>query len=108
MNETKLYQKVRNSLDMFALTFEHQRLHENFSVAATIFGDIIAKLKKQNLNTGLPFEIDNLFELLHRDKITAYQVPVGNIFIDMDAKSKVVEVPVQDVRTKHLIHLLTR
>ena len=103
-----MYQKTRNSLDMFALTFEHQRLVENFSIAATIYADIVAKLKKQNLNVGLPFEIDNLFELLHREKVTAFQVPVGNIFIEMDSKSKVVEVPVQDARTKHLIHLLTR
>jgi len=26
----------------------------------------------------------------------------------MDSRSKVVEVPVQDARTKHLIHLLAR
>ena len=77
-------------------------------MAATIYADIIAKLKKQNIGVGLPYEIDNLFELLHREKVTATQVPVGNIFIDMQSNGKVVEVPVQDVRTKHLIHLLTR
>ena len=42
------------------------------------------------MSTGLPVEIDNLFELLQREKIVAYQVPVGNIFIEMDSKSKVV------------------
>lgn len=90
MSETKLYHKVRRSLDIFGLTFEHQRLKENFAVAATIFTDIVAKLKRQNISSGLPVEIDNLFELLQRAKIVAYQVPVGNIFIEMESNSKVV------------------
>ena len=61
MSETKLYQKVRRSLEIFGLTFEHQRLKENFKVAATIFSDIVAKLKKQNVGLSLPTEINNLF-----------------------------------------------
>ena len=41
MPETKLYANARRSLDFFALSFEYQRLRENFSVAATIFGDLV-------------------------------------------------------------------
>jgi hypothetical protein len=106
MSETKLYQKVRKYLDIFALSFEYQRLKENFSVAATIFADLIEQLKRQNVSFRLPKEVDNLFELLQREKVEAFQVPVGNIFIELNSQSKVVEVPVQDARTKHLIHLL--
>jgi chaperonin cofactor prefoldin len=61
-----------------------------------------------NRHLSLPREVDNIFELLQREKVVAYQGGVGNIFIDMDSRSKVVEVPVQDARTKHLIHLLAR
>jgi hypothetical protein len=44
--------------------------------------------------------------LLQREKVEAVQYATGAINIDMGAISKVVEVPVQDARTKHLIHLL--
>lgn len=30
----------------------------------------------------------------------------GAVFIDFDVNTKLIEVPVQDARTKHLIHLL--
>lgn len=108
MPETKLYANARRSLDIFGLSFEYQRLKENFSIAATIFADLIEKLKRENKHYSLPKEVDNIFELLQREKVVAFQGAVGNIFIDMDSKSKVVEVPVQDARTKHLIHLLAR
>jgi hypothetical protein len=35
------------------------------------------------------------------------QVQSGAIFIDVDVNTKIIEVPVQDARTKHLIHLLS-
>ena len=34
-------------------------------------------------------------------------VQSGAIFIDVDVNTKIIEVPVQDARTKHLIHLLS-
>ena len=109
MSETKLYQKVRKSLQYTTLLFDYQRIKENFSVAATIFADAVEKLKSQNVRLVLPQEISNLFELLQREKIVAFQVPVGNIFVELEGNScKTVEVPVQDARTKHLIHLLSK
>jgi hypothetical protein len=71
----------------------------------TTFGGLITgqfdKLRAQ----GIRFEYEsNLFELL---KGQGLEISVVNgIAHVIDYKEKVVEVPVQDSRTKHLIHLL--
>ena len=44
---------------------------------------------------------------MQREKVVGVQVQSGAIFIDVDVNTKIVEVPVQDARTKHLIHLLS-
>jgi len=44
--------------------------------------------------------------LLQREKVVALQAESKAIFIDVDVSAKIIEVPVQDARTKHLIHLL--
>jgi hypothetical protein len=45
--------------------------------------------------------------LLQKEKVTVFQAASGVLNIEFGAAaSKVVEVPVQDARTKHLIHLL--
>lgn len=98
---------MQHSIEKYRTMQEFKRLKENFGAAATIFGDIIAQLKRDNASIRLPKQIDNIFELLQKDKITAVQLKSGVINIDIATGiSKVVEVPVQDARTKHLIHLL--
>lgn len=42
--------------------------------------------------------------MLQQEKVTAVQVQAG-VFISVDV-GKTIEVPVQDARTKHLLHLL--
>lgn len=46
----------------------------------------------------------NIFDILQREKIQAYKTEGGVIFVS-DFSQKTVEVPVQDARTKHLLHL---
>jgi hypothetical protein len=38
--------------------------------------------------------------------VVAAQVATGAVFVSLSSGSRTVEVPVQDARTKHLIHLL--
>ncbi len=54
----------------------------------------------------LPAGADNIFELLKQEKVVAAQVASGAVFISHTTGSRTIEVPVQDARTKHLIHLL--
>ena len=107
MPETKLYEKMQNSIEKYKIMQEYKRIKENFSIAAGIFNDLVAQLKKDNANYRLPREVDNIFELLKREKVTVFQGVSGVLNIELsNAVAKVVEVPVQDARTKHLIHLL--
>lgn len=38
--------------------------------------------------------------------MVAAQVNSGAVFVNLSHEAKVVEVPVQDARTKHLVHIL--
>ena len=104
MSETKLYEKMQYSIDRYRFNQEAKRLRDNFAAAGGIFADFIAQLKRDNANYRLPGEVDNIFALLQQEKVAAVQVAAG-VFISVDM-GKTVEVPVQDARTKHLLHLL--
>ena len=104
MSETKLYEKMQYSIDRYRFNQEAKRLRDNFAAAGGIFADFIAQLKRDNANYRLPGEVDNIFALLQQEKVAAVQVEAG-VFISVDV-GKTVEVPVQDARTKHLLHLL--
>jgi len=109
MPETKLYEKMQFSIEKYHRMQDYQRIKQNFAIAAGLFNDFVTVLGRDNVSFKLPKEAENIFELLSRDKVTAVQVQSGAIFVDLDVTStstRTVEVPVQDARTKHLIHLL--
>lgn len=106
MTETKLYQKMLYSIDQYRKAQEYQRLRQNFATASSVFSNFISQLRTDNASYRLPREIDNIFEILQQEKVEAIQSLSGDVRIDLGTASKVIEVPVQDARTKHLIHLL--
>jgi hypothetical protein len=106
MTESKLYEKMQYSIERYQSTQEFRRLQENFTIAAGIFAEFVAQLQRDNANYQLPAGVENIFALLQQEKVMAIQVQTGAIFVNLDSGSKVVEVPVQDARTKHLLHLL--
>ena len=57
-------------------------------------------------NPGLRIELDNNFlDLLGNDKVTVERIDGGTVFMERYVE-KTVEVPVQDSRSKYLLHLL--
>lgn len=46
----------------------------------------------------------NIFDILQREKVQAYRTEKGALFVS-DYSQRTVQVPVQDARTKHLLHL---
>lgn len=104
MNETRLYQKVQYSIDIYHMGEDYRRIKENFAIAAGIYREFIAVLKEKNVNMQFPIQTDRLFEVLQASETVGVQVQSGAIFIT-EGKEKVVEVPVQEVQTKRLIHL---
>jgi len=78
-------------------------LKANFASAASIWKTQLSKFvsKYPSERAELDYEITNL---LQRASVTAYSIN-GIETIEIHSE-KTVEVPVQDSRTKHLIHLL--
>lgn len=57
-------------------------------------------------NPGLRIELDNNFlDLLGNDKVAVERIDGGTVFMERYVE-KTVEVPVQDSRSKYLLHLL--
>jgi hypothetical protein len=54
MPETKLYAKMQFSIYQYQQNQELRRLRENFSIAAGLFADMVAKLRRDNLTIVLP------------------------------------------------------
>lgn len=100
---SRIYEDVETSLKRFKAEEDLKRLRENFAAAATIYQQGIQQLKIDNPNIKINME-RNIFDILQREKVQAYKTQQGAIFVS-DFSQKTVEVPVQDARTKHLLHL---
>jgi len=83
---------------------DYLRLKDQFGVSVGIFQGLIERLKKEN--PGLRIDIDQrVFDILKDHRISVYKT--GGDIVHLERFSeRTVEVPVQDARTKHLIHLL--
>lgn len=75
----------------------------NFASAASLWSSQLTKLNAKYPNER--FEIDNeITRLIQKEGISTYST---NGFTTVEVHSdKTVEIPVQDARTKHLLHLL--
>ncbi len=80
------------------------RLKKSFGVAAGLYKAAIDKLRQSN--PTLRFDVDReLFDFLQKETINVERIDNGTAYIEI-YKEKTIEVPVQDARTKHLLHLL--
>jgi hypothetical protein len=78
-------------------------IEEKFSLASDIYKQQLEKIKLQN--PGLRIDIDDeIFSVLRSSNSAAFRV--GDVIQIEKRVERTVEVPVQDSRTKHLIHLL--
>ena len=82
----------------------YNKLKKSFGVAGGLFRAALDRLKQSN--PSLRIDIDReLFEYLQRENVNVERIDNGTAYIEV-YKEKTVEVPVQDARTKHLLHLL--
>lgn len=72
-------------------------------MAAGIYQQGAEQLRNENPGIKINFE-RNLFDILQRENVQAFKSEKGAVFIN-DFSQRTVEVPVQDARTKHLLHL---
>ena len=104
LRNTRLYENAQVSVRRQRIEQDYERLRSNFSAAAGIYQQCITELKKTYPEIKINLE-SNLFEILQREKVQAYQVQGGSVYID-NFSQRTVEVPVQDARTKQLLHML--
>jgi hypothetical protein len=101
---SKLRDLTNTTLEYRKLQESHERIRSQFGVAAGMYKNAIDKLKQAN--PSLRIEVErNLFDLMQNEKINIERVEGGIIHIERFTE-KTIEVPVQDARTKHLMHLL--
>ena len=80
------------------------RLKDQFGVAVGIFQAQIDAIKRENPNIRLNVD-PKIFEILKDQTISVYKT--GGDIVHLERFSeRTVEVPVQDARTKHLMHML--
>ena len=83
---------------------DYLRLKEQFQAAISIYQNQIDKLRKDN--PSIRFDIDTrLFDMLKEQKLSVFKL-AGDIVHLERFSERTVEVPVQDARTKHLMHML--
>jgi len=90
-----------NIVDYEKLNEKYTNLKNQVQSFGSLFRTQLDKLKTQ----GVRFENESTLESLLRSENIVTSVANGVVNI-VDFKEKVIEVPVQDARTKHLIHML--
>ena len=82
---------------------DYLKLKEQFQAAVSIYQSQLEKLRRDN--PGIRIDLDNkLFEILRDHKLNVYNVK-GDVHLERFSQ-RTIEVPVQDARTKHLVHML--
>lgn len=92
---------LRASMDYKMLEDKYNTLRDRFSGFSSILKTQSDKLRNQ----GIRFDFENELNSLIRSEGISASVINGVVNV-VDFKDRVVEVPVSDARTKHLIHML--
>lgn len=100
---TRLYESVQLALRREKAEENFKRLKENFAAAASIYQQGIEQMRIEHPQIRVNFE-RNLFDIMQRENVQAFKTESGAIFVN-DFSQRTVEVPVQDARTKHLLHM---
>ncbi len=89
------------STQIRAVEEKYSRLRSQLSAFSGLVNSQFEKLKAQ----GIRFEYESNLSALLKEESLDFSV-VNGVLHFTDFREKVVEVPIQDARTKHLIHML--
>jgi hypothetical protein len=100
---SRLRETTTQVLERVKMEDRYNKLRSAFAGAAGLFKSQLDRLKMQNPSAR--FEFDSaIFDVLQGERIDT--AIVGGVLQVERFTEKTIEVPVQDARTKHLIHLL--
>ena len=103
LNGTRIKESVELAMTRRKMEEDYLRLKQQFQAAVSIHQSQLEKLRRDN--PGIRIDLDNrLFEMLRDQRLNVYNVR-GDVHLERFSQ-RTIEVPVQDARTKHLIHML--
>lgn len=101
---TRIRESVETAINRRKLEEDYLRLKDQFGVAVGIFNAQIDRIRVENPSARI--NVDNrIFDILKDQKVQVYKT-AGDIVHLERFSERTVEVPVQDARTKHLVHML--
>lgn len=104
LGDSRIKESVSLAIERRKMQDDYDRLREQFQAAISIYQNQIEKIKKDN--PGIRIDVDTrLFEMLREQRLSVFKL-AGDIVHLERFSERTVEVPVQDARTKHLMHLL--
>ena len=83
---------------------DYLRIKDQFGVAVGIFQGQIDRVKREGGSSRLDMD-PRIFDMLKDQKITVFKTSNDIVHLERFSE-RTVEVPVQDARTKHLMHML--
>jgi hypothetical protein len=100
---TKFTDFINLSLDTKKSLENYNKIKVKLNTAVALYRAQIEKIKREN--PGLRIDVDkNLIDLIENDRVAVDRVEGGTVFMERYVE-KTIEVPVQDSRTKYLLHL---
>jgi hypothetical protein len=103
-NGTRIKESVDLAIARRKSEEDYFRLKEQFGVAVGLMQSLVERIRRENPNVRVDLD-PKIFDILKDHKISIYKT--GSDIVHLERFSeRTVEVPVQDARTKHLIHLL--
>ena len=104
LHGTRIRESVETSINRRKMEEDYTRLRDQFGVAVGIFQGQLERIKRENPNIRIDTD-PKVFEILKDQRIQVYKT-AGDIVHLERFSERTVEVPVQDARTKHLMHML--
>lgn len=101
VSKSELDRLCINVVDYEKLSERHNNLKNQLQSFGSLFRTQLEKLKSQ----GVRFENESTLDGLLRGENIQTTIANGVVNV-IETRDKVIEVPIQDARTKHLIHLL--
>ena len=104
-NGVRIKESVSKAIERRKIEEDYIRLKEQFQVAIGIYQNQMDKLKRDNPNIRIDVET-RLFDMLKDMKLNIFKMSGDVVHLERFSE-RTIEVPVQDSRSKHLLHLLT-
>lgn len=104
LNGTRIKESVDLAIHRRKMEEDYNRIKDQFGVAVGIFQAQIDKIKKEGGSARIDID-SKIFDVLKDHKISVYKTANDIVHLERFSE-RTVEVPVQDARTKHLMHML--